>query len=126
MIEICQSITEDSKLVGDIIDHILQIWSRCLPYEERLNIKYASITPLIGTCLLTELFSNNNTEETDVVVKANFEKIFSALLLRLSSSLNNQMPIPKAKEEEVLKKEFTKSAKEPTVHSEYKKMEPIK
>jgi hypothetical protein len=75
---------------------------------------------------LTELFSNNTTEETDKVFKDNFEKIFSALLLRLASTLNNQMPNPKAKEEEVVKKESSKSAKEQTVLSEYKKLEPIK
>jgi hypothetical protein len=127
MIDICQSITEDSKLVSDIIEHILQIWSRCLPYEERMNTKYATMTPLIGTCLLTELFSNNSTPETEQVFKRDFEKIFSALLLRLASSLNNQMPVPKAKEESESKQD-SKSPKTTTttVTSEYKKLEPIK
>ena len=124
MIDICQSISEDSKLVNDIIDHVLQIWSRCLPYEERLNVKYASLTPLIGTCLLTEIFSNNSTEETEKVFKSEFEKIFSALLLRLASTLNNVMPVPKAKEDDV--KPDSKSSKAQPVVAEYKKLEPIK
>ena len=99
MIDICRTLSEDSQLVKDIIEHVLQIWNRCLPYEEKLNVKYASLTPLISTCFLTEIFSQNQTEETEKIFKENFEKIFTALLLRIASTLDNQMPIPRSKEE---------------------------
>ncbi len=97
MIDICQCLCEDSQLTFEIINHILQIWNRCLPYEEKNNVKYATLTPLIGTCILSELFSNNTTANTEQVFNQNFEKIFSALLVRVSSTLNNQMPFPKSK-----------------------------
>lgn len=84
MVEICQSLCEDSQLVSDVIDHLLQIWNRCLPYEEKTNIKYASITPLIGTCILNEIFSNNSVSSTEKVFNDNFEKLFCALLVKKS------------------------------------------
>ncbi len=52
MIEICQSLCEDPKLIQSLIDHLLQVWNRCLPYEEKTGTKYASLTPLIGTVIL--------------------------------------------------------------------------
>lgn len=55
------------------------------------------MTPLIGTCILSELFSNNTTANTEQVFNQNFEKIFTALMMRVSSTLSNQMPIPKSK-----------------------------
>lgn len=48
MVDICQNLCEDEKLIGNILDHLLKIWTACLPYDEKANIKYASITPLIG------------------------------------------------------------------------------
>lgn len=97
MIDICQNLCEDNQLISDIIEHLLQIWHRCLPYEEKNNVKYASITPLIGTCILNEIFSNNTTQNTEQVFNLNFEKLFSVLLIRVSSTLSNVMPYPKAK-----------------------------
>ena len=99
MTDICQNLCEESPLINDIIDHLLQIWTRCLPYEEKNNTKYASITPLIGTCILNEIFSTNTTESTEKVFNDNFEKIYSALLIRVSSSLANVMPYPKSKDD---------------------------
>lgn len=55
------------------------------------------MTPLIGTCILSELFSNNTAANTEQVFNQNFEKIFTALMMRVSSTLSNQMPIPKSK-----------------------------
>ena len=97
MVEICQCLCEDEKLISEILDHLLQIWNRCLPYDEKANVKYASITPLIGTCVLSEIFANNTTASTEQVFNQNFEKLFSALLVRTSSTLNNVMPYPKSK-----------------------------
>lgn len=97
MVDICQNLCEDDKLISDILDHLLQIWNRCLPYEEKTNVKYASMTPLIGTCILNEIFTNNTTAATEQVFNQNFEKLFSALLVRVSSTLSNVMPYPKSK-----------------------------
>lgn len=130
MIDICQCLCEDDKLVKDILEHLLQIWNRCLPYDEKIGVKYASITPLIGTCILNELFANNTTAATEQVYNQNFEKIFSALLVRVSSTLSNVMPYPKSKEEgaETVsnKKEDAKNQSKQTVNSEYKKLDPCK
>ena len=151
MIDICQCLCEDSQLTFEIINHILQIWNRCLPYEEKNNVKYATLTPLIGTCILTELFSNNTTANTEQIFNQNFEKIFSALLVRVSSTLNNQMPFPKSKvfatilmsyDKTILyciyfknkdeggvndtKKDDPKNATKLAVQSEYKKLDPNK
>lgn len=96
-IDICQSLCEDSQLISDILDFILQLWNRCLPFEEKSNVKYASLTPLIATSILNEIFSNNTTANTEQVFNRNFEKIFSAILVRTASTLSNVMPIPKSK-----------------------------
>lgn len=125
MTEVCQSLCEDSQLINDIIDEILQIWTRCLPYEEKNGLKYASITPLIGTCILNEIFSNNLTESTEKIFADNFEKIFSALLIRISNSLSNIMPQAKLKEENSENKNSKGSAK-PQPQSDFKKIDPIK
>jgi hypothetical protein len=109
------------------MDHLLQIWNRCLPYEEKNNTKYASITPLVGSCILTEIFSTNTTESTEKVFNENFEKIFSALLIRVSSSLSNVMPYPKSKDDYVEgKKDDPKNAAKAQIQSDYKKIDPIK
>ncbi|RNA34035.1 Maestro heat-like repeat-containing family member 1, partial [Brachionus plicatilis] len=125
MTEICQSLCEDSQLINDIIDHLLQIWTRCLPYEEKNGSKYASITPLIGTCILNEIFSNNVTESTEKVFEDNFEKIFSALFIRISNSLSNLMPQPKPKEDHSENKNSKNLAKS-QIQSDLKKIDPIK
>jgi hypothetical protein len=51
--EIWQTLAQDSPLLQHIIDHILDMMSRTLPYEERpdpkdkkKNMKTATITPL--------------------------------------------------------------------------------
>ena len=97
MIDVCQNLCEDDKLIGNILDHLLKIWVACLPYDEKANVKYASITPLIGTCILKELFANNTTAATEQVFNGNFEKLFSNLLVRVSSTMSNVMPYPKTK-----------------------------
>lgn len=125
MTEICQSLCEDSKLIGDIIDHLLQIWTRCLPYEERNGSKYASITPLVGSCILYELFSNNQTESTEKVFVDNFEKLFSALLIRISNSLSNIMPQPKANNDYSDSK-GQKNLPKPQNPNDFVKINPIK
>jgi hypothetical protein len=112
--------------VADIIEHILQIWNRCLPYEEKSNVKYASVTPLVGTCILNEIFLNNTTANTEQVFNQLFEKLFSALLVRVASTLGNVMPYPKGKEEAIEnnKKEDAKNSIKSQVQSEYRKLDP--
>ena len=88
-----------------------------------MNTKYAAIIPLCGTCLLTEIFTNNTNTNTEQVLIKNFEKIFSALSLRVASTLNTQMPLARSKDESETKD--LKSVKV-AVHAEYKKMDPIK
>lgn len=125
MVGICQTLCEDSKLIQSIIDHLLQIWNRCLPYEEKNGTRYATLTPLIGTCILSEIFSNNTTADTEKVFKENFEKIFCALFLRVSSTLSNVMPYPKGKDDWVDVKAADKEIKA-SVYQEYKKLVPSK
>lgn len=96
-IDICQNLCEDSQLISDILEFILQLWNRCLPYEEKNGMKLASLTPLIATSILNEIFSNNTTANTEQVFNKNFEKIFSAMLIRTASTLGTSMPIPKSK-----------------------------
>lgn len=150
IIDICQSLCEDSQLVGDILDHVLQLWNRCMPYEEKNGIKYASLTPLIATCILTEIFSNNSNGATEQVFVKNFEKLFTSLLVRVSSTLNTTMPYPKSKvcliyfvyylymlssqcknsykddSNETGKKEDSKNSVKTAVQNEYKKLDPCK
>ena len=126
MVDICQNLCEDSKLIQSIIDHLLQIWNRCLPYEEKNGTRYATLTPLIGTCILSEIFSNNTTAETEKVFKDNFEKIFCALFLRVSSTLSNVMPYPKGKDDWVDVKNNADSIMKASVYQEYKKLVPSK
>lgn len=123
MTEICQSLCEDSKLVDEIIDHLLQIWTRCLPYEEKNGSKHASVTPLVGSCILYELFSNNQTESTEKIFIDNFEKLFSALLIRISNTLSNIMPQPKPNNDYSDNKGQKSLAKS---QSDFMKINPIK
>ncbi len=129
MIDICQSLCEESDLISNILEHLLQIWNRCLPYEEKAGVKYASITPIVGTCILNELFANNTTATTEQVYNKNFEKLFSALLIRAASTLTCAMPYPKAKEDtaDTGKKEDPKTAAaKSAVQNEYKKLDPCR
>ncbi len=89
-----------------------------------MNVKHTSLTPLVGTCLLTEIFTHNSNANTEQVFKKNFEKIFSALLLRIASTLDNQMPLTRNKDENETKPD-AKSTKQ-AVNTEYKKIEPVK
>lgn len=91
------------------------------------------MTPLIGTCILSEIFSNNTTANTEQVFNQNFEKIFSALMVRISSTLSNQMPIPKSKDDSsepsspaTNKKDDSKNATKSAIQAEYRKLEPCK
>jgi hypothetical protein len=94
------------------------------------------MTPLIGTCILSEIFSNNTTANTEQVFNQNFEKIFSSLMVRISSSLSNQMPIPKAKDDSASetsanststhKKDDNKNSTKALIQAEYKKLDPCK
>jgi len=125
MIDICKSLSEDAQLVDEIIVHILQIWSRCVPFEERNGVKYTAITPLVGTCLLIELFTHAETQATQDIFDKNFEKIFTAVIIRIASTIDNQMPLPKGKEEsEVPQKQDAKSVKA-SVNADYRKLEPV-
>lgn len=38
-IDICQTLCEDSELIQNILENLLQIWNQCLPYEEKNNLK---------------------------------------------------------------------------------------
>jgi hypothetical protein len=92
------------------------------------------MTPLIGTCILSEIFSNNTTANTEQVFNQNFEKIFSSLMVRISSSLSNQMPIPKSKDDSASetspnsthKKDDNKNSTKALIQAEYKKLDPCK
>jgi hypothetical protein len=129
MIDICQTLCEESDLISNILEHLLQIWNRCLPYEEKAGVKYASITPIVGTCILNELFANNTTAPTEQVYNKNFEKLFGALLIRTASTLNCTMPYPKSKDEtaDTAKKEDPKTAAAKlAVQNEYKKLDPCR
>jgi hypothetical protein len=102
------------------------MWSRCLPYEDKGDIKYATVTPLVGTAILNELFSNFKRESnTDENFKFNFEKIFVALIIRTASTIGNQMPMLSQQKNEADAKQDAKNAKT-AVQSDYKKLEPIK
>jgi len=94
------------------------------------------MTPLIGTCILSEIFSNNTTASTEQVFNQNFEKIFSSLMVRISSSLSNQMPIPKSKDDSPAETTPTtpnkkddkdgKNSAKALIQAEYKKLDPCK
>lgn len=125
-IDICQSLCEEPNLLTDIIETILKMWSRCLPYEEKGDIKYATVTPLIGTAILNELFSNFKKESnTDENFKFNFEKIFVALIIRIASTIGNQMPVLNQQKSEADVKQDPKNSKA-AIQNDYKKLEPIK
>ena len=150
-IDICQNLCEDSQLINEILEFILQLWNRCLPYEEKNGMRFASLTPLIATSILTEIFSNNTTANTEQVFNKNFEKTFSALLVRTASTLSSSMPIPKSKVNNLLffklyklillfsfyilikdesqpeqKKSDSKNAPKNDIQGEYKKLDPCK
>ena len=92
LIDICQTLAEEGQLVDDISNHIVQLWSRTLPYEEKSGIKFATITPLVANCILNELFVNVTSVEAEHVLTRNFERFFSAILIRIASTIGNTMP----------------------------------
>jgi maestro heat-like repeat-containing protein family member 1 len=124
-------------LTNNIIEHILLIWNRCIPYEEKSNAKYTSLTPLVATCILSELFSNNTTPATEQIFNNNFEKLYSSLLVRVASTCGNLMPFPKTKDGETTKQTDSsstsskksskdKNSTKDSVQNEYKKLQPVK
>ncbi|XP_064611998.1 maestro heat-like repeat-containing protein family member 1 [Liolophura sinensis] len=124
VVEIWKILSQDPVLVSRMIEHILELLQRSLPYEEKPGDKErpqrtAMPLPLAATSALTEIF---NCEETEEVVMKNFHRLFAALILRIGSMINVKPPkgVQLDKKEEV----NTKDKKSANIVRESKKTTP--
>jgi len=88
---------EDPMLLASLIDHLLDMLSRNLPYEERQHtrnkdevVRTATLPPLAVTCALSELMC---VEEGKEVIAENFHKLLAAVLVRVASTAGVQAPL---------------------------------
>ncbi|KAL4234897.1 Mroh1p [Mactra antiquata] len=90
VIEIWKILSQDNQLLIVMLDHMLELYHKSLPYEEkpqegREPIKKATQIPLSITCALVEIFQ---VEETEEQIKKNYHRLFAALMVRIGSSIN--------------------------------------
>ena len=67
-----------------------------MPYEEKGNVKYFSLKPLVSTYLVNEIFLNNTNQNTQLVFKKYYEKLYGNVLIRVANSISNVFPDHKA------------------------------
>ncbi|XP_064639982.1 maestro heat-like repeat-containing protein family member 1 isoform X2 [Lineus longissimus] len=107
--EIWQTIAQDGQLLQHIIDHILDMMSRTLPYEERpdpkdkkKNVKTATIPPLAATSGLCQMFK---VEESQEKVAKNFHRLFSMYVVLMGAMVETKPPKIKDEWKEQSKKD---------------------
>ncbi|XP_056020899.1 maestro heat-like repeat-containing protein family member 1 isoform X2 [Ostrea edulis] len=88
MVEIWQTLSQDPQITTAMIDQMLGMLHKSLPYEERNNeeeiTRTATSTPMAVTCAMKIIFDCEETEEQ--VVKA-YHTLMGALMLRIGSSV---------------------------------------
>ncbi|XP_052816666.1 maestro heat-like repeat-containing protein family member 1 isoform X2 [Mya arenaria] len=89
-VEIWRILCGDSQLVTVMLDHMLDLYQKSLPYEEKPQddgkepVRRATQTPLAITCALVEVFQ---VEEVEEQVVKNYHRLFAALMVRMGSSV---------------------------------------
>ncbi|CAG2193325.1 unnamed protein product [Mytilus edulis] len=115
IVAIWQILSQDAMLTSGFTDQMLDMLSRQLPYEEKKDgertTKIATQTPLAVTCALKIIF---DVEESEEVVKKNYHRFFSSLLIRIGSSIDCKPPKPVVEEKESKPKEKKKSVPPPS------------
>lgn len=89
VVEIWKIISQDAQLTTVMLDHMLELYQKSLPYEEKTQdgkepTRKATQIPLAITCALVEIFQVDETEEQ---VKKNYHRLFAALMVRMGSSV---------------------------------------
>ncbi|CAH1780505.1 unnamed protein product, partial [Owenia fusiformis] len=109
------SVAEDEALTSSLLDHILDLLSRSLPYEEKTDprdkektIKTSMQLPLSAISALTEIFK---VEASETVVTSLYHKLFAALLVAIGSTVGCRPP--KHKEEHETKSGKDKKSSHP-------------
>jgi len=95
-VEIWKTVGQDQQMSGCVIDQLLEILSRSLPYEELTESKSkdrptrrAMHTPLAVTCALTEL---SKSDESQVPMMNNYPRLLAAMLIVTSSMAGTKPP----------------------------------
>ncbi|XP_034336261.2 maestro heat-like repeat-containing protein family member 1 isoform X2 [Magallana gigas] len=88
MVEVWQTLCQDPQLTAAMIDHMLDLLHKSLPYEERTSeeetVRTATSLPMAVTCALKIIFDCEETEEQGL--KA-YHTLMGALMLRIGSSV---------------------------------------
>lgn len=89
MVEIWKILAKDTQLTTIILDHMLELLQKSLPYEEKEkdgkeSTKKATQVPLAITCALCVILQ---VEETEEQVAKIYHKLFAALMVRLGASV---------------------------------------
>ncbi|XP_052059790.1 maestro heat-like repeat-containing protein family member 1 isoform X2 [Mytilus californianus] len=115
IVAIWQILSQDPMLTSGFTDQMLDMLQRQLPYEEKQDgdrtTKIATQQPLAVTCALKIIF---DVEESEEVIKKNYHRFFSSLLIRIGSSINCKPPKPVVEEKETKPKEKKKSVPPPS------------
>ncbi|XP_052229832.1 maestro heat-like repeat-containing protein family member 1 isoform X3 [Dreissena polymorpha] len=105
VVEIWKILSSDPQLVAVMLDHMLELYGKSLPYEEKQPddkkepVRRATQTPLAITCALVEILQ---VEETEEQVKKSYHRLFAALLVRIGSSVGVE-PLKPAQSEPAAK-----------------------
>ncbi|XP_074645058.1 maestro heat-like repeat-containing protein family member 1 [Tubulanus polymorphus] len=125
-------IAQDPQLAQNIIDFMLDMLSRSLPYEEKPDpkdkkktIRVAMPHPLAIACALGEMFK---VEEMKEVMRENFHRLLAAIMILMASMVGTKPPKPKEEpkdnETKSKDKKDKKSKKPPVSPSKDAQIEP--
>lgn len=89
VVEIWKILSQDPQITTVMLDHMLELYQKSLPYEEkpqegREPVRKATQVPLAITCALVEILQ---VEETEEQVKKIYHRLFAALMVRIGSSV---------------------------------------
>ncbi|CAH1269548.1 MROH1 [Branchiostoma lanceolatum] len=115
LVECWKILAAETQLTTNLMDHLLEIMARHVPYEEKAvkdrkqrPPRTATALPMAASCALAEILQVPETEE---VVISNYHRLFSAVMVRVGATTgvkpppkdqasSDQKPAPKPKKKD--------------------------
>ncbi|XP_019641769.1 PREDICTED: maestro heat-like repeat-containing protein family member 1 isoform X1 [Branchiostoma belcheri] len=96
LVECWKILAAEPQLTTNLIDHLLEIMARHVPYEEKAvkdkkqrPPRTATALPMAVSCALAEILQVPETEE---VVLSNYHRLFSAIMVRVGATTGVKRP----------------------------------
>eukprot|EP00058_Branchiostoma_floridae_P019456 XP_002604946.1 hypothetical protein BRAFLDRAFT_77203 [Branchiostoma floridae] len=96
LVECWKILAAEPQLTANLIDHLLEIMARHVPYEEKAvkdrkqrPPRTATALPMAASCALAEILQVPETEE---VVISNYHRLFSAVMVRVGATTGVKPP----------------------------------